>query len=46
MLRIKGCPRCNGTLSRVEDLGVSYLSCVQCGFVTYRDPQPSEVRAA
>ena len=36
VIRIKGCPRCSGTLTQVEDLGEAYLSCVQCGYVTYR----------
>lgn len=26
-----GCPRCNGTLSKVDDIGETYYSCVQCG---------------
>lgn len=30
-LLTKGCPRCNGDLSKVNDIGESYYSCVQCG---------------
>lgn len=26
-----GCPRCGGTLSKVDDIGETYYSCVQCG---------------
>ena len=31
----KSCPRCQGDLSRVEDIGDTYYSCVQCGHVVY-----------
>lgn len=31
----KGCPRCRGDLSRVDDVGDTYYSCVQCGHVVY-----------
>lgn len=34
----KGCPRCQGDLGRVDDIGESYYSCVQCGHVTYERP--------
>ena len=30
-LLTKGCPRCGGDLSRVNDVGETYYSCVQCG---------------
>lgn len=30
-LLTRGCPRCQGTLSKVEDVGETYYSCVQCG---------------
>jgi hypothetical protein len=29
------CPRCRGTLTRVQDVGETYHSCVQCGHVVY-----------
>jgi hypothetical protein len=35
MLRIKACARCEGDLTLVVDLGESYFSCVQCGYVSY-----------
>lgn len=38
MLHPKACPRCSGDLSLVEDIGDSYLSCLQCGFVSYQLP--------
>lgn len=31
-LLTRGCPRCQGTLSKVEDIGETYYSCVQCGY--------------
>ena len=40
MLHPKACPRCSGDLSLVEDIGDSYLSCLQCGFVSYQLPAP------
>lgn len=44
MLHPKACPRCSGDLSLVQDIGESYLSCLQCGFVSYQlqgRPQPT-----
>ena len=41
----KGCPRCHGDLAYVSDIGDSYYSCVQCGFVQYQDA-PSQDAAA
>ena len=38
MLHPKACPRCSGDLSLVEDVGDTYLSCLQCGFVSYQLP--------
>ena len=35
MVITKGCPRCHGDLAHVDDVGDSYYSCVQCGFVKY-----------
>ena len=34
----RSCPRCQGDLARVEDIGDTYYSCVQCGNVVYRLP--------
>ncbi len=31
MFWLKACPRCRGDLHRINDLGVSYVSCLQCG---------------
>jgi len=39
MLHPKACPRCSGDLSLVQDIGDTYYSCLQCGFVTYRLPE-------
>ena len=36
MLHTKACPRCSGDLALVRDIGDTYLSCVQCGFVSYQ----------
>lgn len=35
MMVTRACPRCMGTLTRVEDVGETYHSCVQCGHVVY-----------
>ena len=35
MVMTKACPRCRGDLAHVRDVGDSYHSCVQCGFVEY-----------
>ncbi len=35
MVITKGCPRCQGDLAHVDDIGDAYDSCVQCGFVKY-----------
>ena len=47
----RSCPRCQGDLARVEDVGDTYYSCVQCGNVVYRLPAagvvvPPVVRSA
>ena len=44
----KGCPRCEGTLSKVEDVGETYYSCVQCGHtaseaVALRQPESRRI---
>jgi hypothetical protein len=39
----KGCPRCQGDLSRVDDIGESYYSCVQCGHIMYQLPAAARV---
>lgn len=36
MLHTKACPRCSGDLALVEDIADTYLSCVQCGYMTYQ----------
>jgi len=36
MVITKGCPRCQGDLAYVDDVGDAYYSCVQCGFVEYK----------
>ncbi len=40
MLIAKACPRCSGDVTRVEDVGETYYSCLQCGHVEYRRPEP------
>ena len=46
MMRRKGCPRCRGDLHVVRDVGESYFSCVQCGFVSYEALAPPVAVAA
>ena len=46
MLRLKGCPKCQGTLNLASDMYGRYVNCLQCGFT--RDlpetlPQPKAV---
>ena len=41
MILANACPRCEGTLSRVMDIGEMYYSCVHCGHTVYGDV-PSE----
>jgi len=36
MLHTKSCPRCSGDLALVQDVGDTYLSCVQCGYMNYQ----------
>ncbi len=36
----KACPRCTGDLVRVVDDGDRYISCVQCGYVSYAAAPP------
>jgi hypothetical protein len=38
MIANHACPRCRGTLTRVDDIGETYFSCVQCGNTIYSDP--------
>ena len=45
MLYTKACPRCQGDMSRVEDIGDTYFSCVQCGHTSYKAPVPAAVEA-
>lgn len=35
MIANTACPRCNGALTRVHDIGEAYHSCVQCGHIAY-----------
>jgi tRNA(Ile2) C34 agmatinyltransferase TiaS len=46
MLYTKACPRCQGDMSRVEDIGDTYFSCVQCGHTSYTAPGPMAVPTA
>ena len=46
MLYTKACPRCQGDITRVEDVGDTYFSCVQCGHTSYRAPGLAAVEAA
>ena len=46
MLKLKGCPKCQGTLNLASDMYGRYVNCLQCGFT--RDlpetlPQPKAV---
>ena len=44
MLYTKACPRCQGDMSRVEDIGDTYFSCVQCGHTSYVAPAPKTMQ--
>lgn len=46
MIYTKACPRCQGDITRVEDVGDTYYSCVQCGHTTYRAPSAEDAVAA
>jgi len=35
MILANACPRCQGALSRVMDIGEMYYSCVHCGHTVY-----------
>ena len=32
MLKLKGCPKCQGTLTLAADMYGRYVNCLQCGF--------------
>ena len=32
MLKLKGCPRCQGALYLASDMYGKYVNCLQCGF--------------
>lgn len=32
MLKLKGCPKCQGTLALASDMYGRYVNCLQCGF--------------
>ena len=32
MLKLKGCPKCQGTLTLASDMYGRYVNCLQCGF--------------
>ena len=32
MLKLKGCPKCQGTLQLASDIYGRYVNCLQCGF--------------
>jgi hypothetical protein len=52
MWRRKGCPRCRGDLFLDEDVGKTYIKCLQCGYerdlagevVLVRHSQPVDLR--
>jgi hypothetical protein len=54
MLHTKACPRCTGDLTLVRDVGDTYLSRVQCVYLSYQlnearqqrdsDPAPAPSR--
>ncbi len=46
MFWLKGCSRCNGDLHRVHDLGISYVSCLQCGRILTEDEEKALARPA
>ena len=32
MLKLKGCPKCQGALNLASDMYGKYVNCLQCGF--------------
>ena len=50
MFWLKSCPRCNGDLHLVREVGESYVSCLQCGRILTAEqevalpgfPQPAQ----
>jgi len=47
MLKLKGCPRCQGTLTLASDMYGRYVNCLQCGFTRdLPDALPSAKAAA
>jgi hypothetical protein len=38
MLMFDACPRCKGTVARIEELNDAYYSCLQCGLLAYTWP--------
>lgn len=32
MLKLRGCPKCQGALNLASDMYGRYISCLQCGF--------------
>jgi len=47
MLKLKGCPKCQGALNLASDMYGRYISCLQCGFSRdLPDVQPQAAVAA
>lgn len=46
VLTTRACPRCMGAMTRVDDLGDTYQSCVQCGYVAYGNVAVAPLRTA
>lgn len=46
MLKLKGCPKCQGTLNLVSDMYGRYVNCLQCGFAKDLPDTLSHTRAA
>jgi DNA-directed RNA polymerase subunit M/transcription elongation factor TFIIS len=40
MIKLKGCPRCQGDLYLNQDMYGKYLNCLQCGYTRDATGQP------
>lgn len=46
MLKLKGCPKCQGTLTLASDMYGRYVNCLHCGFAKDLPDTLPQVRAA
>ena len=44
MLKIKGCPRCQGDVYQNRDIYGDYVECLQCGYMANLVKKPERAR--